>query len=109
MIENKLLAANLPLEYIYKPADTLGGGNATLSSLLNPIIANILVISGIVAFVTILLSGFSYITAGGDKNKIAQSQNMLNYSILGLVVIAAAFIITRIIGAVIGVESGAWI
>jgi hypothetical protein len=90
------------LENIYTPAQALGGTSATLATLINPLIANILIVSGVVALATIFFAGFSYVTSNGDKGKVEQSQQMLNYGILGLVVVATAFIITRIIGSIIG-------
>jgi len=95
-------ALALDLTEIYKPAEALGGNSATLSKLINPLIANVLIISGIAALATILLSGFAYISASGDKGKTAQAQLMLNYGIIGLLVIVTAFIITRIIGSIFG-------
>ena len=89
------------LKTVYTPAAALGA-NPTLSTLINPIIANVLVISGIVAFGTILVAGFTYISAGGDKIKTAQASQALTYGIIGLVVVVAAFIITRIMGAILG-------
>lgn len=100
MLIKQALAANL--ESIYSPASALGGNNAQISTLLNPLIANTLIISGIVAFFVILFAGFSYISGAGDKTKMAQSTNMLTYGILGLVIVVSAFLITKIIGTVIG-------
>ena len=102
MLVKSVLAINLADPDVYAPANALGGTNATLSTLLNPLIANILIISGIFAFGTILFSGFTYISASGDKGKIAQAQLMLNYGIIGLVVVVAAFIITRLMGSILG-------
>ncbi len=90
------------LKDVYAPAKVLGGDNATLSTLINPLIANILIISGLVAFATIIFAGFNYITSNGDKGKVEQAMQMLNYGILGLIVVTTAFVATRIIGAVIG-------
>jgi hypothetical protein len=87
---------------IYKPAQALGGQNATLSTLINPIIANVLIISGLLAFGTILLSGFTYVTAGGDKAKTTQASLMLTYGIIGLVVVVAAGLVTKLMGAILG-------
>ena len=87
---------------IYKPAEKLGGTNATLSTLINPIIYNVLIISGVVALGTILAAGFAFIAASGDKSKTAQASQALTYGIIGLVVVVAAFIITRIMGAILG-------
>ena len=80
----------------------MGGEGAQISTLLNPFIINIFIISGLLAFFVIILAGFNYITAAGDKNKVEQAQHMLTYGIVGLVVVVTSFLITRIIGAVIG-------
>jgi hypothetical protein len=101
MVIQTVLAAE-PLQDLYAPGKALGGSGATISNLLNPLIYNILIISGILAFIVIILAGFNYVSAGGDKNKLELAQDMLNYGILGLVLVVLAFLITRIIGAVFG-------
>lgn len=94
-------ALAVELTEIYDPGKVIGK-DATLDKLINPMIANALIVSGLVAFAVILLAGFTYISGAGDKNKLAQSTNMLNYGILGLIVVASAFVITKIIGNVLG-------
>ena len=89
---------------LYTPGKELGGSAAQISTLLSPILSNVLIFSGIFAFFVIIFAGFTYITGGGDKNKIAQAQNMLNYGIVGLVLVVAAYLITRLIGAVVGFD-----
>jgi hypothetical protein len=89
---------------IYKPGQKLGGTNATFSTLLNPLISNILIVSALIAFFVIIISGFNYITASGDKAKAEQSARMLNYSLLGLAIIASAFLITRIVGSIVNID-----
>lgn len=93
-------AANL--QDIYTPGAALGGANASIAKFISPLINNILILGGIVAFGAIILAGFNYITGAGDKNKVAQAQNMLNYAIIGLVLIVAAYVITNLIGQLIG-------
>lgn len=99
MLVKQALAFNLV--DVYSPAQALGT-NPTLSTLVNPIIANVLIISGIVALGTILVAGFTFISAAGDKAKTAQASQALTYGIIGLVVVAAAFIITKLMGAILG-------
>ena len=99
MLVKQALAVDL--KTVYTPAAALGT-NPTLSTLINPIIANVLIISGIVAFGTILFAGFTFISAAGDKVKTAQASQALTYGIIGLVVVAAAFIITKLMGAILG-------
>jgi hypothetical protein len=100
MIIKPVLA--VALEELYSPGKALGGSGAQLSNLINPLISNILILSGVMAFIVIILAGFNYITSNGDKAKVEQSQNMLNYGILGLVLVVLAFLITRIIGSIFG-------
>lgn len=92
------------LSSLYEPGAKLGGSGATIGKLLSPILFNVLVISGVFALFTIFMAGFNYITGGGDKNKTAQALNMLNYAIIGLVLVVSAFLITRIMGAVLGFD-----
>ncbi len=100
MIRSVIAAESL--QDIYNPGKALGGGEGILGRFLSPLMNNILIISGLLAFMVIIFAGFNYITASGDKGKVEQAQHMLNYGILGLVLVATAFIITRVIGAVIG-------
>lgn len=101
MSVQQVLAVNIT--DVYAPAKSLGT-NATVSTLANPIITNVLIISGIVAFGTILIAGFSFISASGDKTKTAQASQTLTYGIIGLVVVAAAFLLTRLFGTILGVK-----
>lgn len=107
MFIKQVIAAG-SLEDVYAPGKALNaaapGSSPTLSTLVNPIIANILIISGIVAFFTIFLAGFNYVSAGGDKAKTEQAQNMLNYGIIGIIVIAAAFLITKLVGTQLSIK-----
>lgn len=92
------------LSEIYSPGKALGGDNFTLSVILNPLIQNILTISAIAAFITLIFAGFNYITAGGDEKKIKQSGDMINYALIGLLLVASAWLITKIIGSLFGYD-----
>lgn len=99
-----LVFAKDQLSNLYEPGNKLGGTNATFSTLINPIIVNVLIVSALAAFITIIVSGFSYITASGDKAKVEQSGRMLNYALLGLVLVVAAYLITRIVGSMVNID-----
>lgn len=92
------------LENIYAPGQKLGGINATFSTLINPLISNVLTVSALAAFIVIIISGFNYITASGDKAKAENSTRMLNYALLGLAIIASAYLITTIIGNMVNID-----
>lgn len=95
-------AATQPLVDLYKPAAALGGNTATIGGFISPLIVNALILGGILAFVTIIFAGYQYISGAGDKAKIAQAQNMLNYAIIGLVVMVAGYVITLLVGQLVG-------
>ena len=102
MLIKTVHAASAGLETYYQPAVAMGGQGANIGNFLTPMIANVFIISGLFAFFVIIFAGFKYITGAGDKNSMTMATNMLNYGILGLVVVGAAFLITNIIGTLLG-------
>ena len=58
---------------------------------------------GIIAVVFIVIGGIKYMTSAGDTNKVQSAKNTITYSVVGLVVVLAAFAITEFfIGALEG-------
>lgn len=58
------------------------------------------VIAGVICVVTVIISGLKYMTSQGDSTKAASARQTLIYSIIGLIVVAAAqvivnFVVTR--------------
>ena len=106
LISSVLATKPLPtnLSEIYSPGKALGGDKFVLSDLLNPLIQNVITISAIAALIVLIFAGFGYITSNGDEKKIQASGSMINYALIGLVVIAAAWLITKIIGKLFGYE-----
>ena len=60
-------------------------------------ISAILGLAGIVLFLMLIMGGFRYITSGGDQKKASEARGTLTFAIIGLVVIAGAFLILRFI------------
>ena len=54
-------------------------------------------IAGIVAVMVIVVAGIMYATSLGDAGRIARAKNMILYSIIGIVVLIAAFAITNFV------------
>lgn len=49
--------------------------------------------------------GFTVLTAGGDKDKIAQAQKTLGFAVIGLVVIMSAYLIVKLLGYILSVSN----
>ena len=68
-------------------------------NLLRNIINFVYYIAGIVAVIVIIVAGIMYSTSLGDSGRITRAKNMILYSVIGLVVIIAAFAITNFVMA----------
>lgn len=65
-------------------------------------VANILaVIGGIIAVVYIIIAGISYITSGGDAQRVTAAKGRLISGIIGLLIIAFAWVLVGIVTGVI--------
>jgi hypothetical protein len=98
-IINPVHASNI-IGTITPPANIPSNPVAT-TGFLRAILVFIMVVAGIFSFWQIILSGFNYITAGGDKGKVEIAQQKLNHALIGLVIIAASFIIAAIAGQIL--------
>jgi len=54
-------------------------------------------IVGATAVVTIIIAGFKYTTSGGDAAAVTKAKNLILYSVVGLIVVLAAFAITNFV------------
>ncbi len=54
-------------------------------------------LAGIIAVITIIVAGIMYTSSAGDAGRIGKAKNLLTYSIVGLIIILAAFGITNFV------------
>lgn len=99
---NKLAQNALPpgVPANFVPPKPLTGLEGVFSNVLNVAIA----LGGIALFIMLLVGGFGYITAGGDAKKAAGAQQTITWAILGLVFLASAYLILRLIAQFTGVN-----
>jgi hypothetical protein len=75
-----------------------------LGDLLRNVLLIIFLFSAILAFVFILIGGIQWITAGGDKIAAGNARDRITAAVVGLVIIMAAFGITLLVTAALGVN-----
>lgn len=106
MIEN-LLAQDAP-RGIYNPAlnPLIGRGEGVdiINLFLGNIIAILLIIGVIVAFIFIIIGAIQWMTAGNDKAKMESARGKVVSAVIGLVILFAVFAIMKLIGAFFGIE-----
>jgi hypothetical protein len=96
----------------YVSADAFGSSEArnqacsgingcTSTKSLDNIIAAVLrilsVIAGISAVIMIMISGYKYLTSGGDSGKVSSAKNTLVYAIIGIIVVAFSQFIAQFV------------
>lgn len=61
------------------------------------IIVSILSFAGIVLFILLIFGGFKYLTSGGNPEKVNSAQKTLTSAIVGIVIVALAYLILVVI------------
>lgn len=54
-------------------------------------------LAGVIAVIVIIVAGIMYTTSSGDASKVTKAKNLLTYSIVGLIVVLTAFVITNFV------------
>jgi len=115
MIETFLAAQPIPT-----PIGTIGKGEgfgpwtekiiggAEPGSILAKIISNVIgamtIGAGIWFLFQAIIAGYNYLSAGGDKTKIEASGKILTNSLIGIVIVAAAYGLLAILGTFLGIK-----
>ena len=63
-----------------------------------------LAIVGAGVVVMIVIAGFQFLSAGGDKEGAAKARNTLTYAILGLILAVSAWMILALVGKFLGLD-----
>jgi len=62
------------------------------------------VVAGLFFVIKIIMAGFSYMSASGDEKKTAIAFATIWQSIIGLVIVAGAFVLAGVIGNILGIN-----
>ena len=92
-----------PPEAIAKLESKGGAGNG-IFAFLNIIFKVIGAVAGIYFVVQIILAGFAYLSASGDEKKTANAWATIWQSIMGLVIVASAFVIAGVVGTILNID-----
>lgn len=93
---------------IINPLNTLSGTSnrglqqiGGLTNFLGNVIKFITVAAGIWALINIVLAGVTYISSGGDPKGIQAAQQKIYISLIGLIIIAASFALSALMGQIL--------
>lgn len=90
-----------PADNAYFNAGTEGEG---LFLLLSNIFKFAGVIAGIFFVVQIILAGYAYLSSTGDPKKTEAAFNKIWQSLIGLLIVSSAFVLSAFIGKILGID-----
>jgi len=86
---------------IDKPVKYSNLTSGGLITFLNNIISLIITIAGLFVIVNFILAGYGYLSANGQAQKIADAGNKILQTVIGIAIIAAAYVIAAILGFIL--------
>jgi len=79
------------------------GMASSVGDLISDILSVVFSVAGVIVLIYLIVGGFTYLTSGGNEKQVTDAKNKILYSIIGLVIIAAAFALkTFILKTIIG-------
>jgi len=78
--------------------EAYGDFTSGLMRFMNNVLKVVIIGAGIFALFNIILAGYTFLSAGGDSKKIEQAWGRIWQSLLGLVIVAGAFVLAAIFG-----------
>lgn len=85
-----------PLQGI-NPATTIG-------SLLSNVLTIIFVLAAILVLFMLVVGAFQWITSGGDKEGVGKARDRITHALIGLAILALAFLIVQVVGQVVNIN-----
>jgi len=90
----------------------IGGGNpgnyqqgtSALGKLVSSLVGALFIAGFLLAFVYLIMGGVTWITAGGYKAKLESARDEITNSIIGIIIVAAAFALTSLVANFFGLS-----
>ncbi|MCX6730748.1 MAG: pilin [Candidatus Roizmanbacteria bacterium] len=76
----------------------------SITTLVNLVLPIMMLVGGFITLGMLLLGAYRYLTSEGNPEKVSKAQSVIMYAILGLFLIVASFVLTRIIGYILKVD-----
>ena len=91
-------AGNDPKGQVLEGIDQTGDCDTSgINNLMGTIVTILSWVAGVAAIIMILVSGFKYITSGGDSGKVSSAKSALIYALVGVAVAVLAQLLVRFV------------
>lgn len=79
-------------------------GGKALGQLISNLVGAVFIAGFLLAFMELLLGGLSWITAGGDKQKLETARDKITNAIVGIIIVGAAYALASLIARFFGLD-----
>lgn len=83
--------------------DPLPIPNASVWGILNMVLKVVVPLAGVGFVIMFVYAGFTYIMSAGDAQKVKGAQSMMSNALIGIIIIAMAFVIQRLVQKALGI------
>ncbi|MBI2405256.1 hypothetical protein HYV22_03710 [Candidatus Gottesmanbacteria bacterium] len=82
------------------------GGGPAFGKIVSSLVGLLFILAFLMSLFYLLTGGVAWITSEGDKANLEKARNKITHAIVGLIVVAAAFAIFRLVGQFFGLDIG---
>ena len=84
--------------------DILSTAPLIFSTIISNIIGFLTVVAGLWFIFNVIIAGYGWLAAGGDKQKLGEAQAKLTSSVIGLTVVVVGIFFVRLIATLLGIK-----
>ncbi len=81
-------------------------GAPALGKIISSLVGLLFILAFLMSLFYLLTGGLAWITSEGDKANLEKARNKITHAIVGLVIVAAAYAIFKLIGQFFGLDIG---
>ena|SRR3989344_2980153 len=78
--------------------------NAEVGTIFGNAITIIFIVAIVLVLFFVIIGAFQWITSGGDKEKYGKARGSITHALIGLAILALAFLIVRVAGNIVNVD-----
>ncbi len=93
-----------PLPNSYDPGTDISTASQTFTDIFSNTFGVFTLVAGLMFILYFVLGGISWITSGGERDKIQKAQQQMTNAVIGLIIMVAAYGIAFIVGKVLGID-----
>jgi TRAP-type C4-dicarboxylate transport system permease small subunit len=81
-------------------------GMNTLGDVVNKLMSFLVPLASIVLFIVLIMGGYDFLMSQGNAEKIKSGRAKITAGIIGFILIALAFVITKLVAYILGLGEG---